>query len=203
MSKQNPITTSPAKAHLIPGLVLAAALAASWALALATLGSIQLPGCGPGSSCDKAASSAWGSLPVLGLPISIVGAAWFTASLAAFMITATGDAGRGRTLRALWVLSALSSVLYLGVIIYHGFWCRMCITVHIANITFVAMILRAPPAPAAGKHRQLLAILIAFIVGLGTLLTLGRMHHAHQSAVLAERAAQQERSLQEIAAAPS
>jgi uncharacterized membrane protein len=69
-------------------IALAVALVASGMLVLEHFGAMELPGCGRGSPCARAAASVYGTVPGLGLPTSFVGFAYFAAALAAWILAA-------------------------------------------------------------------------------------------------------------------
>lgn len=119
----------------LPGglLLLAVATAAALGLALEHLGGFNLPGCGAGSPCAKAAASVWGKVPLIGWPVSFLGTAFFAGALVAW----AACAGRpGPILKAFYRLGAAVSLFYLAVIFAEGHLCPYCIAAHVANLLF-------------------------------------------------------------------
>jgi protein-disulfide isomerase len=114
---------------------LAVALAASSMMAGQHLGALVLPGCGVTSRCAAAAASPWGTIPGVNWPVSFVGTAYFAGALVAWAWF-RGVIGRG----ARWVTRAAgaASLLYIGVMLVESLPCGYCLTVHAANVLFVA-----------------------------------------------------------------
>lgn len=116
---------------------LLAGLASSAALVTQHFGAISLPGCGIGSACDQAAKSPAGSIPILGWPVSFLGATYFTAMLVAFIV---GGRKLGTFPKALSLLAALISIGYAGIMVAKSLPCTFCIIIHISAITFALLI---------------------------------------------------------------
>jgi protein-disulfide isomerase/uncharacterized membrane protein len=118
-------------------VLLAIALAASLILALDRLRLMDAPGCGAGAACDRASASAFGSLPILGWPLSYVGCAWFAGLLVAW-VRARGEVG------TLWIrltqIGAAASLFYLGILAGLGLPCPYCIAAHAANLAFLVLL---------------------------------------------------------------
>lgn len=127
------------RAVALAGLVLA--LAATAVLIVHQLGAVSLPGCGKGGGCDKAARSAWSTLPVLGWPVSFLAAGYFTGMVLAYLAGGLRLDGRIRTLA--W-LGAGVSVLYLVVMLVEKAPCLYCLVVHGGNLVFA---IAARPEP--------------------------------------------------------
>jgi protein-disulfide isomerase/uncharacterized membrane protein len=196
MSKQNPSTPPiPYFRLAVACVLLMAAAAAAWVLALSTLGATAIPGCGPGSPCQQAADSAWGRLPVLGLPISLVGAAYFTASLLAFVISLPRHTCP--ILRTIWYIGAAVSLLYLIVIPITGLWCWACIAVHLANIAFILTL----PRPAITSNptlRAAIPVAVFILTWITTLYLLSSTHSQRKQQHEAARADEARKSIDEI-----
>lgn len=123
----------------LPALGLGVALAASLALSAQHLGGLALPGCGLESACERATRSAWGRVPGVGWPLAHVGSAFFVALLAAWL----ASAGRlAAWLRVAVGLGAALSLLLVGVMLWDPPVCPWCLTVHAANLAFVACVWR-------------------------------------------------------------
>jgi len=178
------------------GLVaLLAACGASGMLAAEHLGLFGrgLPGCGPGSGCDSAAKSVYGSLPfevpwgVGKWPVSFAGFAFFLAMLGAWLVS-------GRRVPALVThmarLGALASGFFIFIMLTHmnQYFCKYCAASHASNLVFWVC---AEVATRAGLRRTSLAaawkaLATAAVVFLGSSVAMG-VADKHQVA-----AAQQE-----------
>ena len=172
-------------------LLLVAAAVAAWALALEPLTSAGLPGCGAESACADVVGSEWGRLPLLGWPVSLFGAAWFTGLLGAWLV------GRGRLgdLRPLVRLGAAGSLFYLGVMLVATGLCPWCLAVHVAHLAFVTLEERRPPTSAPRVRASFGGILVAVTAGLVAL-------HTRQESGRDERAEEElARSLDELGGA--
>ena len=67
-------------------IALLVSVVASGSLVGTKLGYIStLPGCGPGSSCDTITNGPWGTIPLVGWPVSFLGLAWFVGILWGWM----------------------------------------------------------------------------------------------------------------------
>ena len=126
-------------------LCLVLCLVAAGVLAGQHLHLFAAPGCGGGGACDRAAASAWGRLPLVGWPLSCFGLAWFAALLAGW-ITAYRDAGVSSAFRALVLLGAAGSTVYVVAMLAGGFPCPYCMAVHAGNLVFLLVVLQAPRA---------------------------------------------------------
>lgn len=155
-----PPTSSAARTLAAGGLVTA--LLASGALVTSELASARLPGCGAGSDCSRLSEGPWGTVPVIGLPISLVGFAYFAAAAAWWW--APGPRTAGRTDRVIVRLAAAWSLVLIAVMIAQRVWCPYCALSHAGNLLFavaVEMTARraATGAPAASRPRPLLRAL--------------------------------------------
>ncbi len=142
-------------------------------LAYAGLRKVAIPGCGPGSGCDAAASSKWGSIPGLGWPVSYIATAYFLAVLAGWL-QARGRVARGEV--ALWLVrvGAAASAGFLGLAMNEGLWCVYCLVANGSNLLFWVIAERAARQGASGPARRqtLQAGLIVFALGSGLLFVL-------------------------------
>jgi protein-disulfide isomerase/uncharacterized membrane protein len=133
------LTSQPAVA---PGLrtlgilALIVACGAALMLALDHFDLARAPGCGPQSGCDQAARSAWGSVPGLGYPTSLVGTAWFAAALAGWLACSRGVPSLFRAL--MWLGGALS-IVFIAAMLAGGYLCKYCIAAHAANLVFIGV----------------------------------------------------------------
>lgn len=132
-----------AASRLWPGILpLAVASLAAAVQVLDALGALDAPGCRLQSGCHAAASSAFGSLPFVGWPLSHVGVAWFGGLLAAWI------AARGALAPAWkWLVrgGVAASLFYAGVLAGRGYACPYCITVHVAQVAFWIVLETSPP----------------------------------------------------------
>lgn len=184
-SPRHPETTRNTARFLIGMLMLLIALAASLALSLQHFARMELPGCGPGSDCAKAAASIWGSIPGINYPVSLVGLAYFAAMLTAWI------AARGRingVLRAIIILGGIVSLGYIAVMAVERLWCIYCTTAQLANLAFTVVALTAARATGPSRATPLVAALVAFLF-VSTVTSIAQMRVQRQ----------QERQLQESA----
>ncbi len=114
------------------------ALAASVALALHEVGGTSLPGCGPASPCEHATASAWSAVPGIGLPVSIVGAAYFTGASAWWLASRRGALDRWG--RRLIQLGGAASVVFLIAALAQRIFCSYCLAAHLGNLLFVTLV---------------------------------------------------------------
>ncbi|MCE7973943.1 MAG: hypothetical protein DYG92_06385 [Leptolyngbya sp. PLA1] len=169
-------------------LCLTVATVASWALALGHLLTDGLPGCGRGGGCDAAAGSVLGKAPLVGWPMSIVGAAYFLALLA------SGILGRGvmsRWLARVALMGAAWSLVMLGGLIQIGHPCVYCLVVHGANLVMASLLIRGFAAlPSGGFGRQGGVALAVGLVSLAGLLIADRQAAARSTADAERRLAE-------------
>lgn len=133
-----------------------------------TAGLVQLPGCSAEqSACEELAAGAFGR--ILGLPLSSIGAAYFSSVLIAWFAALLY--GVHPALRWLLRLGAAGSLFYLGVMLFEGRICPWCLCVHLANLIGVASA-EAVRRDQADLGRNWLAAAGAFglllLAGLGT-----------------------------------
>ena len=114
-------------------VLLATAVVASLALVQQHFGGLEIPGCGPGSPCAKAAASVWGRVPWVDWPVSFVGLAYFLALLITWL---TSRQGVSNGFRQLVRLGAVISVGFVVVMFAGGYFCPYCLGAHAANLVF-------------------------------------------------------------------
>lgn len=189
---------------LIGLICLGVAAFASTALVLDHFNAFDLPGCGAASDCERAAQSVWGRVPGLQMPVSFLGAAYFLALLATWLVTA----GRaGRALRGLIWLGGFVSLFFLGVVVFEQLFCKWCITAHIANLVFLFLNERAFKPERFSLQP---VALVASLFG-GTLATLSFIDHSkigaarleNQRVTQAIKAAASQPAVPTVASAPS
>ncbi|HYE61157.1 MAG TPA: thioredoxin domain-containing protein [Phycisphaerales bacterium] len=152
-------------------LLLLAAITASGMMVLRHFLKVELPGCGAGSPCDAAAASRWGTVPVLNLPTSFVGLAFFTALLIAW----TGSHGALSTAsRTLARLGALVSLAFLAIIAVEKLACPYCLIAHACNLFFVALAEFGTRRARTSAHTPFIT---AAAVGIAALATMGVADH--------------------------
>lgn len=151
-------TPHPRIALLALAAVTAAAFAAI-ALALQHLGAMDIPGCGDGSPCADLARSKWGTIPGIGLSTASLGAAYFTAMTAAWLVWGIMKPPAARALLTLAALGGAASAAFLLAMLTEGKLCKYCLAAHLANFVFVACVwLSTPKAqPAKAPVQQLSA----------------------------------------------
>ena len=121
---------------------------------------LKLPGCGPGSGCDRAAASIWGSVPGIGWPTSFVGLAYFAGLLIAWLWARRGAAPG---LRWLVRLGALASLAFIVIMFAGKYICPYCLTVHVANLAFLVVMERGRKAET-GSTAALATLASCFVV---------------------------------------
>ena len=174
-------------------ILLAGSAGVMLLMALQHLVGLNLPGCGPGSACARAAQSIWGRVPGLGWPVSFVGLAYFVALLVAWGMSRRG---LSRAVRGAANLGALVSLVYVLVLVLGPHGCLYCIAAHAGNIGFWMIVGRIDPAPGASA-RPALALVLVF---LGVSVALGSARWRRDLVVhLAQEQALQS-SVQEIVA---
>ncbi|MCH2147248.1 MAG: thioredoxin domain-containing protein [Phycisphaerales bacterium] len=112
--------------------LLLSAIASTLFLASLKLGLVdEIPGCGPQSGCDVVTNTKWGYVPLLHVPISFVGIAWFTGLL----ITYTKC---GVTKQLLWCIriGVLASLGFIGIMFFIDAFCKYCMIAHLCNVFF-------------------------------------------------------------------
>jgi protein-disulfide isomerase len=143
------------------------ALAASFMLALDHFAIARPPGCGPGSGCDQAARSAWGRIPGVDWPVSLLGVAYFGAMLLAWLLS------RGTLhaiVRGMIGLSIVGSVVFTFVMFRNGYLCKYCLAVHAANLAFAACaLLPSRAGTREARTNPLAAWIVTFIALTGAL----------------------------------
>lgn len=158
--------SSPTVGMFSLGLLFAlSAATASGLLAAQHVWRVLLPGCGPGSACDKAAQSVFGKLPGLNWPVSFLGLAFFVAMAAAWTAVFLRRAGVPATMRWMTRLGAAVSLFYVGVMIANSadYLCKYCIASHIANFLFAGVVEFAGRSrdPAAARSLRPAAVAAA------------------------------------------
>ena len=121
---------------------------------------VHLPGCGPESGCDRAASSVWGSVPGLDWPTSFIGLAYF---LGLFVAWLWARRGAPEGLRWLVRLGALASVAFIIIMFAGDYICPYCLTVHLANLAFLIVLERSERAET-GTATALATVAVLFII---------------------------------------
>lgn len=174
------------------------AILGSWALALHAAGAPDLPGCGAGAGCAQLTSGPWGVIPGLGLPVSILGAAYFTALAALFILRSA----RGAQVRWTIRVGAVASVAFVAVMAASWQWCPYCVLVHAGNFILLTANERACRDLRPDPLRRT-SLTLASLLGLATLisLTIGWTHARNLAA--ATSAASLKQSTQRILASPN
>ncbi len=133
MNKTNPQLAPKQSLFYICALLLLASIVASLTLAGTKLGIItSLPGCGVGSGCDAVTNGPWGSIPVLGWPVSFVGVAWFVMLFCGWIRGLCKDRAYLWTVR----IGVIGSVGFFVVMLSIGHFCKWCALAHVCNILF-------------------------------------------------------------------
>ena len=128
----------------------------------------DLPGCGPTSACAQLEATVWGKVPGLGWPTSFVGLAWFVGLLAAWW---SARITISPLLVTLARVGAAASLMFVIVMLVKQKLCPYCLTAHIANLGFWALVERARgsafPSSAdlpVAARRALLGMGLGFVV---------------------------------------
>ncbi len=114
-------------------IALLASVVTSGSLVATKLGYIEtLPGCGLGSSCDTITNGPWGTLPLVGWPVSFLGFAWFVGLLWGWLKS------KGTSLGLVWfarvgVVASVGFVILMGSL---GSYCKWCMLAHVSNLVF-------------------------------------------------------------------
>ena len=179
---------------VLGAMALVVGLLASAVLSVDALGLIPaLPGCGAQSACDRLTGGVWGRIPLLDVPVSFVGFAYFLAMLVLWF--------RERSTRALRVvmrLAAVYSLFSIGLMAVLGLWCPWCLAAQGANLVYwfcTGVRSRGSVRPRTGRVVGVLAMSVVVLVLLMVVRQLGRAERA----IEAERALAE--SLQRIAEA--
>ncbi len=164
-------TPHPRIALLALTAVTAAAVAAI-ALALQHLGAMDIPGCGDGSPCADLARSKWGTIPGIGLSTAALGAAYFTAMTAAWLVWGIFRPPTGRPLLALTAVGGVASAAFLIAMLTEGKLCKYCLASHLANFVFVAaawLSVRGAPVVRAPLQQLSAAACLTIAIAAGAL----------------------------------
>jgi protein-disulfide isomerase/uncharacterized membrane protein len=144
-------------------VALASGFVLSSILAFAHLRGLEIPGCGGGSPCGKAAASPLGTVPILGWPTPFLGIVYF-----ACMGFALAVAGGSPSRLVVWCvrLGAIGSVFLLGAMAGGGYFCLYCAGVHAASIAAWGLLERAPrPQGAPGRWQNHALVGSAMVIG--------------------------------------
>ncbi|MHC4908792.1 MAG: DsbA family protein [Planctomycetota bacterium] len=154
------------RTYLLGFVAIAVSIIASGMLVARHFFGMTLPGCGPESNCARAAASAWGSVPGVGWPVSIIGLAWFITALLLW-VRAKGGASHG--LKNLVRFGAIMSSMFITVMLIGGYVCSYCLVAHLANIAFWVCVERRPRLGTASLP-TLIQGAVAMAVACGLLL---------------------------------
>ena len=117
---------------IIAPLFLLSAIASTLTLASIKLGFVdEIPGCGPQSGCDIVTNTVWGYVPLINIPISFVGVAWFAGLLITYLKS-------GITKQVVWCvrIGVLASLGFVGIMFFVDAFCKYCMSAHICNLLF-------------------------------------------------------------------
>ncbi|MCE9555006.1 MAG: DsbA family protein [Planctomycetes bacterium] len=163
--------------------LISVSLTGAGMLSAQQLTGIALPGCGVTSPCEQLSSSRFGAL--WGWPWSFIGAAYFAALFAAWLVS-----GRGRSLprwlRVVILLGGVASVAFVGLMAREGIYCSYCLLTHVGNLLLCVMTVARGRLPTATALKPLLAaIVMASLVSGG--LALARHQLRDAAAAVAEK----------------
>ncbi len=169
-------------------------LAASLILAMPAVLGLNAPGCAPGGNCDRAAASAWSSVPGIGLPVACLAAAYFAAAVVGLWVW------RHRSIPhpARWAAraAALAAVLYIGISVAEQIACPYCLLTHASALTLWALLERRSVQPTLPPGRLALPS-VAFGV---VVLALGAAVQVQRSRAAARDSLELEQSRSSLAA---
>jgi hypothetical protein len=121
---------------------------------------LSIPGCGPGSPCQRATESFWGRVPIIGWPNSHLGLAYFLGLLVAWFTWRRGVPSAARwTIR----LGVLVSLGFTAVMILGEYMCPYCLATHLGNIAFW-LLTEFATRRGRGTVRNLAFLPVMFIV---------------------------------------
>ena len=137
-------------------------------LVLDHLGGLKLPGCGEGSACAAVASGPWGTVPIVGWPVSFVGLAYFVG-----LLVACGWIQSGSSQMFRWIvrLGLLISLLFVAVLLIEQHFCKYCLATHVGNLAFWIVVERQTRAvktihrlEAGATQRPVISLAVSFAV---------------------------------------
>ncbi len=146
-------------------MLMTAALSACGTLSYTYIAGREIPGCGPGSACDDAMRSVWGSIPGLNWPVAHLGSAYFLGLLLAWLFS-PAMAG---SFRIVVRIGGLVSLGYAVIILSTRLSCPYCIAAHAANFLFWILVETIKPAPRSANHAAAIALagFVSGSIGLG------------------------------------
>ena len=167
---------------IVVGIIaLLVSVLASGSLVGTKLGYISsLPGCGPESSCDTITNGPWGTIPLVGWPVSFLGLAWFAGMLWGWL----KSSGNSRNLLWLARVGVVASIGFIVLMGNLGTYCKWCVLVHISNIVFwgVAELIRRPRGPESDCASAMspfvkvfVSTTVALVIALQFVPTLGKV----------------------------
>ncbi len=183
----------PGGAFALGALFLGLSVVSSLLMVLEHIGGLSLPGCGPGSGCDEAARSVWGSVPVGGSkwPVSFVGFAYFAGAFVAWLMSREGTTSLFRNMVR---LGALVSIGYIILMVANGYVCWYCIGSHAGNLAFWLLMERTRAAWSPSL-RPVLACVVVFAVASSVT---GSVKWQREARTLAESDRKADESIQQL-----
>ncbi|MDP7006092.1 MAG: thioredoxin domain-containing protein [Phycisphaerales bacterium] len=165
----------------VGSLLLLVSLASSFVLSGTKLGVFDsIPGCGVGSGCDSITGGPWGTVPLIAIPVSFVGMAWFIGLFLGWLTS------RFSSKTFLWFarIGALASVGFIIVMVSVGSFCKWCALVQACNLLFWATcdfgfnkkeINKSPEKPT---NKDAAVLLVSFVISMVVLVFVGQMARA-------------------------
>lgn len=134
---------------LMLALALVALGVSAYLLYVSVSGGVSVPGCGPGSGCDKVLASEWAV--VLGLPVALLSVGVYLA-MAAVMVHISPAATYSRQRNA-WIMllvltavAAAAAVWFIGLQIFQiKSLCKFCLAVHGCGLALAAIVFGCAP----------------------------------------------------------
>ena len=146
-------------------LLLLSAIVSTLFLASLKLGIVdEIPGCGPQSGCDVVTNTKWGYVPLLHIPVSFVGIAWFAGLLVTYI-------KHGVTKPLIWCIriGVIASLVFIGIMFFIDAFCKYCMVAHVCNILFWIC---AEIQYKGVKDKGGFVLLVASCIGITTTLSL-------------------------------
>ena len=175
-------------------IALGCSIGAALMLSLGSLFEIALPGCGPASACAQAAAGPFGRVPGIDWPVSFVGLAYFTATLATWLSTRGAVSA---AMRAVVRGAVLVSLAFVAILLIERTFCAYCLAAHAGHFVFWIALERGS-RPAHESPRPLIALTLVFVLINGMLVP---FHASRQRAVRDRAEIELARSTAEIIAA--
>ena len=163
----------------VGGLALICALIASAVLSLSALGFVTaLPGCVLESGCGQLTSGPWGRIPLLDIPVSFVGFAYFLAMLLYWFRENSTP-----LMRLVMRCAAAYSLFAIGLMVVLGSFCPWCLVAQIGNLVYWACTGIRSRGSVRPRRGRVVGVAMVLVLVVGSLMIV--------RAVVSERTAEQ------------